>query len=43
VGGDEAADHDVDEKQTRSGAEIKYGSFAAEEPSEAEEARRVAQ
>ena len=27
----------------RSGAEIKYGSFAAEEPSEAEEARRVAQ
>ena len=26
-----------------SGAEIKYGSFAAEEPSEAEEARRVAQ
>jgi dihydrofolate reductase len=27
----------------RSGAEIKYGSLAAEEPSEAEEARRVAQ
>jgi dihydrofolate reductase len=27
----------------RSGAEIKYGSFAAEEPSEAEQARRAAQ
>ena len=27
----------------RSGAEIKYGSFAAETPSEAEQARRAAQ
>jgi hypothetical protein len=27
----------------RSGADIKYGSFAAETPSQAEEARRAAQ